>query len=49
MTADSQSVSIVKKVSAEQTEAQKLREQVALIIEQMASLSTGRGGYQPQR
>ena len=49
MTVDAQAVSTVKDVAEEQTEVQKLRDQVALLTEQMASLSTRQGGYQQQR
>ena len=49
ITVDSQSVSTVKEVAEEQTEVQKLKDQVALLTEQVASLSTCRGGYQQQR
>ena len=49
VTVDSQSVSTVKEVTAEQTEVWKLREQVALLTKQVASLSTGQGGHQQQR
>jgi len=40
MTIDSQSVSAVKGVSKECTEMKELRDQVALLTEQVASLST---------
>ena len=49
MTIDSQSISAVKEVSKECTEMQELRDQVALLTEQVASLSTRQSDNRQQR
>jgi len=48
-TIDSQSVSAVKEVFKEHSELQELTDKVAMLTEQVASLSTCQSGYQQQR
>ena len=45
MTIGPQSVSAVKEVSKEHSELKELTETVALLTEQIASLSTGQSGF----
>ena len=49
MTIDSQSVSAVKEVSKEHLELKELTENLALLTEQVASLSTCQSGYRQQK